>query len=259
MPRILVSFFISKNQHPDLIFQDSRKLTQDSQIDQAKTIKKKLKNQEKIDENRKNPIIKKYFDVDFDKNHCEKCKILKAENKIFNERILKLTQKVSVLGEKLTTQEFYNQELMITNQDYFSEIKKLKDVLNKPKSEENQDRLKVLNEVLNNNQIFDELDEKIDKSYPELLKNSLKLMRGVYIYNKKKILVQEKGNHLVILLDSKEVNFASIAESDLPKHEKKSFSLEDISNHLSLRKKSNLIHNRATSRESKLRILSKQW
>ena len=57
-----------------------------------------------------------------------------------------------------------------------------------------------MNEVLNNNQIFDELDEKIDKSYPELLKNSLKLMRGVYIYNKKKILVQE--NFVIIRRDS---------------------------------------------------------
>ena len=162
-------------------------------------------------------------------------------------------------NEKLITQEFYNQELLIQNQDLRMQLNVLKE---QPKQSEDEGKhLKdsIIAEILSNNLAKDDLDDRIESVFPELTRKSTKIIRGIYVFNGKKMKIEEKGKFLSIILNGKELNYSDILEANVPKHEKNSFSLEDINCNIDALKPTNLIHNRSNFRENKLRILTKQW
>jgi hypothetical protein len=103
----------------------------------------------------------------------------------------------------------------------------------------------------------DEIDEKIESLFPRFSKSAVKIFPGVYFYENTKVQVIEKANSLAFLIDGQES--LRLLEKISNRHEKNSLSLEDISNHIEAYNASSMLHNRGNSRESKLRVLAKQW
>lgn len=191
-----------------------------------------------------------------DVKDCEKCLEFRENFEKTTRANEELRQKNVILSEKLVTQEFSNEELLIQIQELKSQIK---DRLRSEFDEEIALKNKFLNQLLEQNPTTDDLDEKVEAQFPDFLRKSSKIMRGVYFLNGKKVHITEKGKFLNITCEGKEITYSELLEYNLPKHEKNSFSLEDISAHVDALKPSNLIHNRSNLRENKLRILTKQW
>ena len=176
--------------------------------------------------------------------------LLKTSNKIAD-----LTQHIEILNEKHNTQDFHNQELIIQNQEFKNQLHECKEKYNQLLLEKNT----MENEIFSYPLSKDDLDERVEIQFPEIIAKSIKIIRGIYLFKGKKIKITENGRLLNIFIDNKEITYNELLEFDIPKHEKNSFSLEDISNQIDTLKPTNLIHNRGNLRENKLRILTKQW
>ena len=171
---------------------------------------------------------------------CPGCEKFQIEIKGHSENTKRLYQTIQAVTDKLNTSEFHNQELLISTQDLQQEL----------------DSCKALGQALLCNSLpQDETDALFQALHPAQFCKSVKLAPSVYLISGKKVKLCKSADRLAFLQDSREVFFAE-AEA---KHEKNSLSLEDISNQIENYKSQNLIHSRVTSRENKLRVLTKQW
>lgn len=184
------------------------------------------------------------------KGPCDKCEKQQSEIKGHLENTKRLYQTIQIMTEKLNTQEFHNQELLIMNQELQLE----------------NEKMKIMEEGLADSELccnclpIDEIDEIFIANYPTLYRKTLKVISGIYIIEHKKVkVIKSEENKIKFYLDGKEVQMFEKVELAVPKHEKNSLSLEDISNHIENYKSQSLIHSRANLRDNKLRVLAKQW
>ena len=181
---------------------------------------------------------------------CDKCEKQQSEIKGHLENTKRLYQTIQIMTEKLNTQEFHNQELLIMNQELQLENEKMKTM------EEGLADSELCCNCLPN----DEIDEIFLANFPAIYQKTLKVISGMYIIEQKKVkVVKYAENKIKFYLDGKEVQMFEKVELAVPKHERNSLSLEDISNHIENYKSQSLIHSRANLRDNKLRVLAKQW
>lgn len=178
---------------------------------------------------------------EFKQQSCPSCEKLQIEIKGHSENTKRLYQTIQAITDKLNTSEFHNQELLISTQDLQQELETLK-------SRSNQT-------LLSNSLPQDDLDTIFQSLHPLQFCKSVKLVPSIYLINNKKVQITKTSEKLKFFQDNHEI---FISDPEL-KHEKNSLSLEDISNQIENFKSQNMIHSRVTSRENKLRVLTKQW
>lgn len=183
---------------------------------------------------------------------CEHCQNYKKSIKESRKALEEYKMNIEMLMEKVNTQEFHNQELLIYKQDLENSLCVAEKKIICMKNYEGL-------ELYNNNIQNDEIDEKLEAKYPKFKQKSVKICRGLYVYEGKKVQVVDKAGGVVFFLDGKDTVIMETQDSSISKTEKNLPNLEDISNQLDSYKPQNLIHGRATSRENKLRVLAKQW
>ncbi|OMJ94035.1 hypothetical protein SteCoe_2805 [Stentor coeruleus] len=183
---------------------------------------------------------------------CEHCKAYKKSIKENSKALEEYKMNIEMLMEKVNTQEFHNQELLIYNQDLENSLCVAEKKITCMKNYEGL-------ELYSNNVQNDEIDEKLEAKYQRFKQKSVKICRGLYVYEGKKVQVIDKIGGVTFLLDGKDTVIMETQDNSINKTEKNLPNLEDISNQIDNYKPQNLIHGRGTSRENKLRVLAKQW